>query len=238
MSNFLTKIILQGLQEKVLIDYLNKISRKTYVSPSINNFIIIYDEKSEYQSQELFNLTSRLSHEFKCPALAILVHDDIVLHYELYQDGKLIDDYISNPGFHNSEKGHFPEGGDAGKLCNTFGVNQAINKVRSVLREPGETNSYFLASSRLAELVRELEIPAFWATDCVGGYQDIEQGNITPIKKDDPSPEATLLMLTKTGQNSPINPGNSLKKKPYLKNLSIKNPAFIQLLTDLIDEQP
>lgn len=103
MGHFYTKIILQGLNQESLADYLNLINRKTYVSPTINGFTVVYDCKSEDTSQELFQLTCQLSSVFGCPALAILVHDDLILHYELYQAGKIKDEYISDIGFHNLE---------------------------------------------------------------------------------------------------------------------------------------
>jgi hypothetical protein len=197
VGNFYTNITFQLPNQEQLIDYLTEVGRSTYVSPTINGFTVVYDEKSETQCQELFNLTSQLSRRFNCAALAVLVHDDQVLHYELYQAGELIDEYISDPGFHNPEAGSFPEGGDAKKLCTSFGVKHAINQVRTILRKPGGEGSYLFASARHERLVRTLGISPFWARG-VGGYRNIERGSIAEIDEDDPSPEVALSMLRKT----------------------------------------
>lgn len=202
MGHFYTKIILQGLNQESLADYLNSINRKTYVSPTINGFTVVYDCKSEDTSQELFQLTYQLSSVFGCPALAILVHDDLILHYELYQAGKIKDEYISDIGFHNLEAQNYPEGGNAQILCSTLNVNNAASKVRVILNTPSSSKGYTYASSRLTRLIKALGISSFWATDCVGGYQDIEQGNITPTMKKDPDPKLAFSLMMKTGQDS------------------------------------
>jgi hypothetical protein len=199
MGHFYTKIILQGLNQDSLADYLNLISRKTYVSPTINGFTIVYDQKSEGKSQELFQLTCQLSNKFGCSALAILVRDDLILHYKLYQAGEMKDEYLSNIGFHNPEVGDYPEGGNAQKLCSILGANNAASKVRVILNTPSSSTDYSNASLRLTKLVKALGISSFWATDCVGGYQDIERGSITPVTKKDPSPELALSLVKKTG---------------------------------------
>ena len=175
MGHFYPKIILQGLNQEFLANYLNLICRKTYISPTINGFTIVYDQKSEDKSQELFQLTCQLSNKFDCSALAILVHDDLLLHYELYQAGKIKDEYLSNIGFHNPEAQNYPEGGNAQILCSTLNANNAASKVRVILNTPSSSKGYANASLRLTRLIKALGISSFWAIDCVGGYQDIEQ---------------------------------------------------------------
>lgn len=199
MGNFYTKIILQGLSQESLADYLNLIGRKTYVSPTINGYTIVYDRESENKSQELFQLTYQLSDKFGCPALAILIHDGLILHYELYQAGKMKDEYLSDIGFHNPEAQNYPEGGNAQILCSTLNANNAASKVRVILNTPSSSKGYANASSRLARLIKALGVSSFWATDCVGGYQYIEQESITPTTKKDPDSKLALSLMTKTG---------------------------------------
>ena len=44
-------------------------------------------------------LGTRLSLEFGCPVLAVLNHDDDILWYQLFENGKLADEYDSTPGY-------------------------------------------------------------------------------------------------------------------------------------------
>lgn len=197
MANFYTNITVKGQEQDSLLNYLEQLQRNAYVSPSIDDFTIVYDEASEYDSEELFSLASQISNQFNCSTFAVLNHDDMVLCYELYEAGSLIDEYISNPGFHDSKIRDFPEGGDAEKLCIALGSTKAINKVRPILREPSQ-KIYLRSSERHTKLIQALKIPVFWASDSVGGYNYIERGSITPMRRKDPTPENALSMLKKT----------------------------------------
>jgi hypothetical protein len=197
MGNFYTNITVKGQEQNSLLNYLEQLQRNAYISPSIDDFTVVYDKASEHNAGELFSLASQISNQFNCSTFAVLNHDESVFCYELFQSGSLIDQYISNPGFHDSEAGDFPEGGNAQKLCIALGSTKAINKVRPILREPSQ-GVYLLASERHTKLIQALKIPVFWASDSVGGYENIERGCITPMSKKDPTPENALSMLKKT----------------------------------------
>ena len=106
----------------------------------------------------------------------------------------MIDEYCS------SGEDLFPEGGNAHKLCTVLGVQQSINRVRPILREPSIEEIYLFASERHKKLVVELGL-SVWSTEVIGGYRDIEEEEIDAIifdEDDFPDIEATLSMLKKT----------------------------------------
>ncbi len=100
MGNFYTNIALKGPDQKDVVEFLRKEGRVSYVSPTVRGITMVYDEESENQDgYTLAHLAFRLSKSFGCPAWAVLNHDDSVLLYWLYREGKLIDEYCSYPAF-------------------------------------------------------------------------------------------------------------------------------------------
>jgi hypothetical protein len=102
--------------------------------------------------------------------LAVLLHDSDILWYQLYEDGKLLDQYNSMPGYWSGSANEPPHGGDAAKLCAAFGCKEpdAVERIlRATLKE------YPDAIGRHADLVRVLGLPDF----AVGyGFEGISKG--------------------------------------------------------------
>ncbi|HYV27953.1 MAG TPA: hypothetical protein VFA77_10500 [Candidatus Eisenbacteria bacterium] len=137
--------------------------RTALVSPQQDGCVVVFDKESEEQDQHVIaDLGSRLSRRFNCPVLAMVNHDDDILWYQLFLDGKLADEYDSTPGFFDREtEPAAPEGGDAAKLCVAFESGNS-GEVEEILRRPsfGE-NAYTFALERHADLVRVLGISTF-----------------------------------------------------------------------------
>jgi len=177
MGNFYTNYTLRGPGQREVALALS--GRKTFVTPQQDGCVILFDEGSEVQDQSVIGtLGSWLSRRFNCPVLAVLNHDDDLLWYQLFLDGKLADEYDSTPGYFEREsEGDEPAGGDAQKLCAAF---QSTNtgEVEEILRRPSfEQNGYTFAVDRHADLVRALGIPAFGIG---AGYHYICDGQMPP----------------------------------------------------------
>ena len=69
--------------------------------------------------------------------LAVLNHDDDILAYALFQQGNLVDEYNSAPGYFED---HFsePSGGNAALVTSLFGMPGDVKEVDRVLRERGD----------------------------------------------------------------------------------------------------
>jgi hypothetical protein len=150
-------------------------SRNAFVSPQRNGCVVAFDEQSDKQDQKLIaQLALRLSGKLHCPVLAILIHDDDILWYQLCEDGTLRDEYDSTPGYFNPSAGKVPKGGDALRLCPAFGC-QNIGEVDQILRQPQfEKSGYVFASQRHADLVRALGLPEFAV---YGAYRGLAAGH-------------------------------------------------------------
>ena len=109
--------------------------------------------------------------------------DDSNLFYKLMNDGRLSDEYESNPSYYDDNKETAPVGGNAADLCEAFGSNpHKIKVIEETLRydrsdaydlldldeldEPEmniEEVKYAFESERHAELTRQLGLPDFCA---------------------------------------------------------------------------
>jgi hypothetical protein len=163
MGNFYTNITLRGPDLDPVLAYLDAEAIVAYVAAPQPGYVVVYDQASESQDDTILTArAAQLSHQFNCPALAVLNHDDDVLAYWLYQDGTRIDAYDSTPGWATGEDAP-PTGGDAATLCRAFGVpTAAVNSVEGILRaSSGVTDFPFGPDSdlTLADLIQAATSP-------------------------------------------------------------------------------
>jgi hypothetical protein len=173
MGSFYTNYTLKGPSQQAVVGKLT--SRKAVVTPEHEGCVVVFDEQSDDQDQEVIaDLASQLSSELQCPVLAMLNHDDDILWYRLYENGELSDEYDSSPGYFDPEaEPSAPAGGDAQRLCRAFGADDQA-AVEAVLRKSDDDDDgYVFALERHADLVRALGIPA-WAVGTA--YASFERG--------------------------------------------------------------
>jgi hypothetical protein len=162
MGGFYGNITLYGPGQQAVAEALR--GRRAIVAPQVGNHTIVFDSVCDEQDTDAMQaLTSRLSREFHCPALALVVHDDDVMIYDLFDDGALIDSYSSNPSyfhFNSTLPPAAPTGGIAGQLCRAFDANDP-RQVEAILRTPPLDGEYVFETERHAALALSLSIPAF-----------------------------------------------------------------------------
>jgi hypothetical protein len=161
MGNFYTNYTLKGPSQQAVAAVL--IGRKTKVTPIHNGCVVVFDEASDDQNQELIaKLASRLSRELNCPSLVVLNHDDDILWFQLYLNGNLADEYDSSPGYFDpSAEPSAPAGGDAQKLCAAFGVTDKSILERVLRKSSYDDDGYVFAFERHADLAKALGLPEF-----------------------------------------------------------------------------
>ena len=170
MGNFYTNIVLKGPDQDQVVDHLNGLVRLAIVSPTVDGFTVVYDSESERQDPNVLSgLACDLSKVFRCPALAVLNHDDDILWYQLFINGALVDEYDSAPNYFSGPPAP-PEGGDPEKLCNAFGASGSEGPVDGFLR-----SGYTFAIERHEDLVRALGMPSFAAGS---GFNYVEAGEV------------------------------------------------------------
>jgi hypothetical protein len=182
MGNFYTNYTLRGVDQDAVVKALK--GRKAFVSPVCNGCMVVSEEESDRQDQrQIGKLAAHLSASLRCPVLALLIHDDDILWYELYEEGTLGDQYNSTPSyfdFSGESSDLPPTGGDAQKLCSVFESGNPA-AVELILREPF-LGKYVFASDRHADLIRELNLPTFARGCC---YAGLAQGYLEGLNTDD-----------------------------------------------------
>ena len=179
MGSFYTNITVRTADTDSVAAAVRQAGRTALIAPPENGATVVFDEASEEQDVEVLRtLAQHLARVCKCPALAILNHDDDVLVYLLYDAGKLVDEYNSAPGYFDADADPDtpPSGGDAERLTEAFGVPDRSDDVERILRTDGTDDDEFVfAMDRHRALVMTLGLP----DTAVGtGFNYLEEGEL------------------------------------------------------------
>ena len=88
MGAFYGNITIKGPSQQKVAEALQ--GRRAIVTPNIGDYTVVFDSVCDAQDiGGIQALASRLSGEFRCFVLAVIIHDDDVFVFFLYQDGKL-----------------------------------------------------------------------------------------------------------------------------------------------------
>jgi hypothetical protein len=172
---FYTNLTLRGPSAERVVEAIG--GRRAFVSRTEGPCTVVLDQACESQNTEILSdLASQLSTRLSCPVFAVLIHDDDVLYFELWNKGRRLDQYNSCPGyFDDVPDGDQPSGGDAAVLAKSFEVADATT-IESILRRGGK-DKFVVESERHQELVDALGIPDF----AVGvGYNYAKAGDFPP----------------------------------------------------------
>lgn len=179
MGSFCTNITVRTADTDGVAAAVRQAGRTAYIAPPENGSIVVFDEASEGQDPEVLKtLALHLARTCRCPALAILNHDDDVLVYVLFDAGKVVDEYNSAPGYvdADADPGAPPAGGDAQRLTAAFGAPDRAADTERILRAAGNAEEGFVfATDRHRELASVLRL----SSAAVGmGYTYLEEGEL------------------------------------------------------------
>lgn len=178
MGSFYTNITIRSGDLDRLRRELVAGGRRAFLSPTQEGSVVVFDQVCEDQDPEVLkHLASLLSQRCSCAALAVMIHDDDVLTYDLYDGGSLKDEYNSAPDYFDGGDAP-PTGGNADQLCRAFGRAGVEDEVEGILRRTRDADDAFtFETERHAELVRVLGLPEA----AVGtGYKYLEAGELPP----------------------------------------------------------
>ncbi len=180
MGTFYVNHTVRAPQDRV-IAFLKKEGRTAFVSPTYHGYTVVCDRQCDEQDPiAIARLGQRLSSHLESPVLAVLNHDDAILCYWLFEQGRLIEEYDSFPDCFEDEEeddddlGEFQFGwqeddwpaedlteapddttGDGEELCRVFGRPALCDQVRWVLAG----RDTLFAQQIHQELVRILDLP-------------------------------------------------------------------------------
>ena len=176
MGNFYVNVALKGAQQAPVAEHLAGLRCDAYVSPTVGGVTMVCEALCDSQDDaHIRAFIGGLSQHFRCPALAVLNHDDDLLWYGLYQAGVLDHEYNSAPDFFEDDLFRaldeeleadddgvsVPEGGDAAALCAAFGPAADPAAVETILRALDDESGYVFAFERHEALARALALPGF-----------------------------------------------------------------------------
>jgi hypothetical protein len=187
MGNWYTNICLAGVRQAEILDVLEELGRRAYVTPAISNWCTVYDQECDrFDLDVLESLALTLSTRLNCTALANFNADDDILWLGVYQSGDRTARYASTRAFFE-DGGDFPEPSEvAALLCRVFDKPRASAAVERILRRPHSglgllaialriPFAYLFEISRHQDLHKVLELP----TGSVGlGYKYVERGEM------------------------------------------------------------
>jgi hypothetical protein len=176
MGGFYVTYTVRGADQEAVVAAFE--GRQAMVSPVENGAVVVWDEESNHQDEQVIQALGRfLSERLESTVLAAMVHDDDIFLYWLFTDGKIADAYNSNPSYFLAGPS-LPSGGDAAKLCEAFQsgkTNQVEEILRCTMGEDVDDDRYVFESERHQALVDLLGLPSlsvgftFW--------QVLEQAN-------------------------------------------------------------
>jgi hypothetical protein len=173
MGNFYVNFSVRQDDTLPVVEALRRARLNAIVTPPSMGFVVVFEKQSDTQDTEAIEQVGNLlSREVEAPVFAVLNHDDDVLCFWLFEQGRLVDSYNSCPDyFGETAEGVFGVSGDAQQLCESLSVPRAVEQVDSILR----ADDYVFAMDRHAALVEAMGLSSY----AVGsGYRYVEKGEI------------------------------------------------------------
>jgi hypothetical protein len=185
MGNWYTNVSVKGAQQSDIVAALEELGRRTYVTPEVSGWIVIYDQQTDdFDLGILESLALTLSTRLSCTALASCNADDDVLWLALYENGSLSTRYASSRNaFEDGDE--FPDTKETAQvLARVFEKPQAANQVFGVLGKShgflGLLSLYFkIRLAYVVEVQRHLDLSNLLAMPraAVGlGYTYVNKG--------------------------------------------------------------
>jgi hypothetical protein len=155
-----SNITLRGPTQEQVVQALTEAGMTGAVSPTDKGVTVVYDCRSEEDSDVMDMVTRWLSKRFGCAAWGVYVYDSDVVVYTLCRGGEVLDRYDSSPGYPNTVGP--PAGGNAAVLCREMQLKPAdVAAVERILRRRPAT----FEEERHGDLMVEMGHPDLaWAT--------------------------------------------------------------------------
>lgn len=201
-AHFVNFQVRSDSMERVTEAMQRRDASSAYISPELNGWVSIYEGNSESQDDQIIKtLGTTLSTDLQTAVIAFLIHDSSVLYYWLFEDGTLIDQYVSIPDYFgpvpDAEK--LAARGEAGKLLRHCAPGTDIAQIEQLLHPE---DMVVFAEETLEELAGLLGIAAgrvmlghrYFAEeasellDDAQEFVELRDGNVRAVKLARPEP--------------------------------------------------
>jgi hypothetical protein len=152
-------------------DVLRRAGRTAIVTPPQGDYVVVYDQKSEFDADQIVRVGTLLSREAEALVFAAMNFDEDVFGFWLFEEGRLTDTFDSHANYgKQSAADDEPRGGDPQRLCEAFRTATSPAEVRAVLH--GDFTFVTEQHERLAGL---LGLPS-WSVSF--GYEYVADGEL------------------------------------------------------------
>jgi len=109
-----------------------------FVSKADENWVSAYSERTDSQNEDVMkSICEQLSASLNTGVLGLIVHDSDILIYVLAENGKVIDEYNSCPGYFDGEDSP-PNGGNVERLLKYCVAGTSADALDSLLKSGGK----------------------------------------------------------------------------------------------------
>jgi hypothetical protein len=178
VGNFYVHFSVKCPDQKKVCAVLQRAKRSAFVTPPSKGYVVVFEKESEGQDPAAIEKVGvLLSRGTKAPVLTVLNNDDDLLCYWLFENGRRLDFYASDPLLlyddEDLEESSFPLGdpGDPERLCAVLSVPKSVKKVQAVLED-----TEGLAVMQHSALMRALGLPSWSAMP--GAFRGMEEGKL------------------------------------------------------------
>lgn len=178
MGSFYTNVTLRTADRgRVRTDLVAR-GLAAYVSRPENGALVVFERSAEEQDPAILDgIAAALSKRIGCAALAVMNHDDSVLLYSLFENGRRIDAYNSAPDYFDETEGG-ERGGDAESIARAFGVPDRAQQLAAILGAGADEDEGFVFEmDRHQQIVEALGLPSCAVAT---GYNYLEAGEYPP----------------------------------------------------------
>lgn len=134
MGNWYTNVCVKGVSPEQVVNALEKLGRRAFVTPVLSDWVFVYDEQcEEFDLNVLESLSLTLSAQLGCAAMASFNADDDVLWLGIYEQGALSMRYASSLNMFE-DRNDFPTMKTAAEVMGrVFNKPEQVGKLRRIL---------------------------------------------------------------------------------------------------------
>ncbi len=165
MGTFLTNVHVQCSSPEQVTEVVRSMDvQGAWLSGPNGPWITLWDSMGLTRAGDL---AQHVSKQLEAPAIAFMVHDSDILFYWLYDNGQLLDEYNSCPGYFDGddsmEEAYQADCEQIKKYCRAETTIEELERLLKIWTQAealeGVMPEFVFVEQRLAELAKHLEIP-------------------------------------------------------------------------------
>lgn len=159
-GSFYANITLVGAKKSDVVELLKNSECDYYITDTLNNKIVIYDNQSEMNPEFGLRLSWEISKKLNCITIFSAVYDSDLLKIKAFNNGKKLFYYNSDPGLDSGMESN-PVIKDVEQFLKALNCPEKQLALEVILNDTSE--KYIFEDERHTDIVNMLGLPAFSA---------------------------------------------------------------------------